>query len=849
MAVRPSIWPCFQLIICHQLLSTFVSLGASLGQLRSAYAGAMASPKMTPFAVRMVGTPASSTAPSAFGTPSSSAVWPAATAAPVSPPRSVARSPRSPLQSQYPNRDQRSPAPQASVYHTPAQQQSPPTQPATGRAARLEGPREIKPHERQQLLSCDRTGADEERHGWADSGPDQCDWLWSEANLASSDNCAAILSRDGRVVAAAAFSVCELATAAVRHTGSGEGTALRLGLTDTRAAPSYNHQARLCLRAAIRQQETQGVLLSLLPPRAAGLGADELATLGFCATASGVDTYTLFRSDVEHFPRQPDANAFDIAISLLDAEPSDGVLRALHWLYADERSSANQVVRNLAQTRRVHTLPCTFTKIARRIPAPATRGVPAELVAYVVCQYPAELPDGTVRPLTVLEGSGERDALGMLIRDALLEHRQQPGAPRFEEWAQHGGGAVEPVAAVVHAGSRSSVLSSVLLAKLGPERVAGRGAHFARISQPVELLRTLAAAGMLGSAAHAAEGLVEFSLTLFDEDDVAISAGEREVPGTLICLRYVDSAALPTAQGTVGQASSHAEELHDSVMLIEGAPRALPTCLDPDVAGAMLSHERSKPNLLGLECVRGSDGPLHESTHHYVDSTSYAHRDRSQPPSLSVSALGREVEAMGTRVSHWSAARPARPLPAASYGATSPDYLRRRRRPPIGRVVQRRDGGVQVFRPGELGEPATCTRNWLWNCCGDESSGGDRPPSWASGGGRMAVPEGVPPLLRASQQSAMTSSVLMGESSISGMARLDMVGHSGAAEDGGGTVAAGAWVVEYTQARSPFHATVSRTELCGALFGGPHGGGSAVPQWLRETVGCEGLSVSDLDWC
>lgn len=113
----------------------------------------------------------------------------------------------------------------------------------------------------------------------------------------------------------------------------------------------------------------------------------------------------------------------------------------------------------------------------------------------------------------------------------------------------------------------------------------------------------------------------------------------------------------------------------------------------------------------------------------------------------------------------------------------------------------------------------------------------------------MAVPEGVPPLLRASQQSAMTSSVLMGESSISGMARLDMVGHSGAAEDGGGTVAAGAWVVEYTQARSPFHATVSRTELCGALFGGPHGGGSAVPQWLRETVGCEGLSVSDLDWC
>lgn len=807
----------------------------------------MANPKMTPFAVRMVGTPASFTSPSAFGTPSSSAVWPAAT---VSPPRSAARSPRSPLMSQFPHRDQSSPALQASVYHTPAQQQSSLAQPTTGRATRLEGPREIRQHEHQQLLSCGRTGADEERHGWTDSDPCQCDWLWSEANLASPDNCAAVLSRDGRVVAAAAFSVCELATPAERHTVMGEGTALLLGLTDTRAEPAYHHQARLCLRAAIRQQEDQGVLLSLLPPRAAELGADELATLGFCVTTSGVDTYKLFRSDVEHFHRQPDAKAFDINISLLDAEPSDGVLRALHWLRADEHSSAIQLVRNLAHTRRVHTLPSTFTKVARRIPAPAARGVPAELVAYIICQYPTKLPDGTVRPLTVLEGSGEHDALGMLIRDALLEHRQQPGVPRYEEWAQQGGGAVEPVAAIVHASSQSSALSSVLLGKLGPDRrsVSARGAHFARISQPVELLRTLAAAGLLGSAAHAAEGLVEFSLTLFDEDDVAISAGERKVPGTLICLRYVESAGLPTAQD-VEQKSSHAEDLHDSVRLIEGAPLALPTFLDPDVAGAMLPHERSKPNLLGLECVRGSDGPLHASTHHYVNSTSYAYRDRSQPPSLSVSALGREVEAMGTRVSNWSAARPLRPVSAVSYGATAHDNLRRRRRPPIGRVVQRRDGGVQVFRPDQLGEPATCTQNWLWSCCGDEASGGDRPPSWTSDGGRMLIPEGVPPRLRTSQQSAMASAVRMDESSISGMDRLDLVARSVAAEDGCGTSVVGEWVVEYTQARSPFHAAVSRTELCGALFGGPHGGGSAVPQWLRETIGCEGLTVSDLDWC
>ena len=120
-------------------------------------------------------------------------------------------------------------------------------------------------------------------------------------------------------------------------------------------------------------------------------------------------------------------------------------------------------------------------------------------------------------------------------------------------------------------------------------------------------------------------------MKIFDEDDVAIFAGKREVPGILICLRRVDS----TASGGAQQ-FEQGDELLDH-----------------------LSQENSRPNLLGIDCVKGSGTGLDTPARHYLDDHDYS--ARSQPPSLSVSALGREVEAMGTRIAHWSAARPARP--------------------------------------------------------------------------------------------------------------------------------------------------------------------------------------------
>eukprot|EP01043_Picozoa_sp_COSAG02_P047655 COSAG02_NODE_4589_length_5184_cov_87.214749_4_plen_653_part_00 len=635
---------------------------------------------------------------------------------------------------------------------------------------RFEGPRRLKAHERQLVLRCGRIG---ERYGWTtDSDPYQCEWLWGESNL---DNCTAMVSRDGQVVSAAAFSVSELTMC---HTGTGDASTLRIGLTDTRVAPSHDRQTWKCLRMAVREQRAQGVLLSLLRPRAAELGAEELAAHGFFTIESSVEEYTLFKSDADGFYHQADATAIQIGISLL--EPTDDVLQALHLLHANERRSSNHVVRDMAQTRRVHALPSTFTKIARRVKAPTLRGATAEIIAYIICQHVAELPDGTVRPLTVLEGSGEPAALGMLLRDVLLEHRQQPDMPRFEALGQSGG-AAEPVAAIVRISSQSTSLSRVLREHVGPDRQrVGPDAGFARISEPVELLRVLGAAGVLGSAARSRE-LVEFSLKLIDEDDIAIAAGKREVPGTLVCLRYVDSTALHVAQ------------------------------------------------------VRGQN---YDAITHYYDSPS---EEYFEAPSLSVSALGREVEAMGTRISHWSASRPTRP-PTAAVKATGDT----RQRKPIGRVIQRQDGGVQVVRPHALGEPVTCTQiSWLWSCCGDESSAGDQPPRpVASDSRRTPLPEGVPP-----------TTSLMGERSSSELGALSLFERSVAATNGStalvksGTVAAGRWVVEPTTARMGYHATISRAELCGALFGGAHGGGPAVPEWLRETIGCEALNLSDLDWC
>ena len=283
----------------------------------------------------------------------------------------------------------------------------------------LEGPRPIRPHERDALLACALAG----RSGGDDGEDTASSWrhqrLWSEANLMQLSNCAAVLARDGRVVAAATFAVCDLATAAALHTGPGASTALRLGVTVASAeAEEYRPQARLCLRSAVRQHEAQGVQISVVLPDAA-LADEELAALGFGAAESGVSEYALLHSDAEMFYRRGEPSD-GVVISLLEDAPGDGVLRALRWLHASERSTANQITRNLAQTRRVHTLPSTFTKIARR---------ESELVAYLVCRYPAELADGSFGPLLFLEGGGDELALGMLIRDALLERRQEPGTP------------------------------------------------------------------------------------------------------------------------------------------------------------------------------------------------------------------------------------------------------------------------------------------------------------------------------------------------------------------------------------------------------------------------------------
>lgn len=634
--------------------------------------------------------------------------------------------------------------------------------------------------------------------------------------MTSLENCAVMASRDGRVVAAAVFAVRELETRALNRTG----TTLRLGLTDTRSVRGYSHQSHHCLRSVIRQQESQRVLLSILSSHAAELGAGELAKLGFCATEN-VDTYTLLRSDADRFHYQP-----DIVVSLLDTEPTDDVLQALQFLHGNERSPANYVVRNLAQTRRIHTLPSTFTKIARRVQAPASvesGRAPSDLAAYIICRYPAKLSDGTIRPLAVVEGCGEAAALGMLIRDALLERRQQPTAPRFENSPQEG--ASDAATAVVHASSVPNTLGNLLLVSLDQDqrRVSARGGQFVRISQPVELLRTLAGARMLGTAAHAVETQLEFSLTIYDEDDATVSDLEREVPGILVRLRYIDS-----TQMVVAQESAHHRQHADDL--------------------------RRGP-LLGIDCVRGDTGLDTSMNHHDVDSSSEHYVEVSQPPGLSVSALGREVEAMGTRVAHWSASRPAH----SQIASTAAAAVTRRWRRPVGRVVQRQDGGVQVFRPDELGESATRTQNWLWNCCGAESSS-DRPPAdgWALGGAHVPLSEGVPPSLRASRHSGITSP-FMNLYSSSGLGRADVSGHSDVAgvldatavqEEGDSMERAGRWIVESTNERSPSHATVSRAQLCGALFASMHERESvAGPTWLRKTIGCESLNLSDLDWC
>jgi hypothetical protein len=798
---------------------------------------------------------------------------------------------------------------------------------ARARAARLDGPRAIKPHEREALLSCVRASreGDDDDDGGDDAGDER--WrqqrLWSEANLMRLSNCAAILSRDGQVVAAAAFAVGELATAAVRHTGLGANTALRIGLTDACAAqPEYQHQARVCLRSAVRQQEAQNVLLSVLSPRGSSLGADNLAALGFSAAESGVYEYTLLRSDADRFHHQLDTSGGGVAISLLDEAPSDGVLRALHWLHAtSERSSASQLVRNLAQTRRVHTLPSTFTKIARRLSPSSAGSAPSELVAYIVCQYPSvSLDGGSVKPLVLLEGGGDEVALAMLIRDALLERRRQPGTlrlPTSSADADGGVGEEEVVAAIAYGYSQPTALGNVLLDHLGPQRRSvsdARGAHYIRISQPVELLRSLAAAGLLGSArcrsddaSAAGDGgghdassyagvhmppvlppaVTEFSLTVFDEDDAIFGGG-----GLLISLRYqyldeIDASHFSRQPADLQQQQQHTLIAVDSHDRGWQTPAALPSCLNMDTAAAPPRELRAElaHGVLGVECVRGSD-PAEPAgaaaTSYSGDSSSYRMGgqfpadelvqvdddddddvfEHSQP-SLSVSALGRQVEEMGARIAHWSAAKaPAPPRHHPRAGAISTTTSGRRR--PIGRVVQRRDGGVQVYRGSEVGgrEPATCTHNWLWSCCGDEneSSGGNgnQPPpnlSWVARPSSSGyVQEGVPPPRRQEQQQqrslTMLAEPLMTDTSGSmSAAAAGAAIHSTSGGGGYGDTAAAGWVVEHAAQRSAVHATISRSELSAALFGGAFGGGeAAVPQWLREALGCEPLCFSDLDF-
>ena len=531
---------------------------------------------------------------------------------------------------------------------------------------RLEGPRPIRPREREALLACALAGRS------ADGGDEDAassSWrhqrLWSESNLMQLSNCAAVLARDGRVVAAATFAVCDLATAATLHTGLDASTVLRLGVTvASAAADEYHPQARVCLRSAVRQHEAQGVMLSVVLPCPA-LTDEDLAALGFSAAESGVSEYALLRSDAEMFYRRGEPSD-GVVVSLLEDAPGDGVLRALHWVHASERSTANQLTRNLAQTRRVHTLPSTFTKIARKR---------AELVAYLVCRYPAELADGGFGPLVFLEGGGDELALGMLIRDALLERRQEPGTPTLAGAGTPRAGEDEPLAAVGYGYSQPTALGNVLeiarenMLAVGDERrrVLQSCTHHIRISQPVEALRSLAVAGALGSRNSTGttlydSGVEEFSLTVFDEDDAACGG---DISGTLISFRRSHSTTPPTG----GEGLPEPPPLP----LCLGVSAVLPPPAPPGAPPAASSPAR---NLVGLQCVSDAD-----SATAYVGEAdgsaiglgagigaalvdepelSYVDESRSQI-SLSVSALGRQVEDMGARVATWSAAKAPRP--------------------------------------------------------------------------------------------------------------------------------------------------------------------------------------------
>ena len=94
-----------------------------------------------------------------------------------------------------------------------------------------------------------------------------------------------------------------------------------------------------------------------------------------------------------------------------------------------------------------------------------------------------------------------------------------------------------------------------MLAVGDERRVLRDCTHHIRISQPVEALRSLAAAGALGSRSSDS-GVQEFTLTVCDEDDEAFGG---VVSGTLIsfCRSYSSVSATAPFAGADGEYPSN----------------------------------------------------------------------------------------------------------------------------------------------------------------------------------------------------------------------------------------------------------------------------------------------------
>ena len=246
----------------------------------------------------------------------------------------------------------------------------------------------------------------------------------------------------------------------------------------------------------------------------------------------------------------------------------------------------------------------------------------------------------------------------------------------------------------------------------------------------------------------------------------------------------------------------------------------------PSLPLAVADAEPTAP--CGVQCVSEGDAPAGGAAGR--SGTRLESLQDDEEESLSVSALGRQVDAMGERFASWSSTKGRRKHgrgPLRGQGKL------------VGRVVSA-NGGVRFRQERsqpcgfgsepelsdesdeESSEDEACGS--FWGCCTD--GGSDRPP--VPRRRATLMPEAEPP-------ASLRAAAPLAEE----------------AEPPTALAGSDQWVVEQARGRGALHATVTRAELCQALYGGGGAGegdsGHGPPRWLRQALAVRPFFLWQLD--